>query len=327
MQVTPAGLDVGDRIVSWLDVDRMNDTDHRIVFGVFDAGELVVSGLGAVHDRFVNEARIARRRARLPSLTVATGEPRETFLAREPGDPADVHVFDDVLVIDRHSGETTPIPLALIRDVIRDGHDFVVSCRGLDDARIGNFGSATDRFVEALERARRDQRSRLADAASAFDERLAGYSIVDGWVIDPDDDPRWWSALRDVAATGERHAEFEQLQEFADRPIRLGLTTADGATPVLLGLAARGGRVAVESLSGEARATFVFGADDLDRLNAALVVTAFRRDVIALPDAELGRWAVAVRASSVVRDLRGRLVARIEHRDDWADQTRRALLG
>lgn len=327
VQVAIDGLDIGDRLISWLEVDLVAEGDHRIGLGLAQGSELQITGLGAVHDRFVNEMRVARRRARLPALTVATGDPRESFVSREPDGWIDVHLFDGLLVLDHRSGETTAIPLSLIETIERRGHDTVITCRGLGEHRVGKLGAATDRFADLFERARRDQRTALAAVAAAFDTRLAGCSLPDGWAVGPDDEPVWWPVLGDIAASGERGSEFGLLQELADRPVRLGLATAEGETPMLLALASRGRRIVVESLSGEPRATFVFESDDLDRLNAALVVASFRRDVIALPEEQLGRWAVAVRTSPIVRGLRESLVARVEHREGWADSLRHAVGG
>lgn len=325
VQVTIDGLDIGDRLIAWLDIDRIAEGDHRIALGLSSGSELEITGLGAVHDRFVNEMREARRRVRLPALSVATGNPRESFVSREADGWIDLHLYDDVLVLDRRSGETTPIPLSLIDAVERRGHDFIFTCRGLGEYQVGKLGAATDHFADLLERTRREQRTRLAAAAAAFDARLTGCSLPDGWAVGPDDEPTWWVVLGDVAAAGERGTEFRHLQQISDRPVRLGLTTSEGENSMSFGLFVRGRRIAVESLSGEARATFVFESDDPDRLNAALVAACFRRDVIALPEDQLGRWAVAVRASPIVRELRNSLVARVEHREGWVDSVRRAV--
>lgn len=327
VQVTERGLDIGDRLISWLDVDGIVEDDHRVVLNVANLGDLRISGIGTVHDRFMNEFRTARRQARLPALAVAAGELRESFVSREPDGWIDVHLFDDVLVLDHRSGETSPIPLSLVVGVTRRGHDFVLGCRGLGDIRVGKLGATTDRFGDLLERTRRDQRARWAARVTEVDDRLAGCSMRDGWTAGPDDEPTWWPILGDIASRGERADEFEHLRRLTDRPLRLGLVAADGEIPILMGLAVHGRRIAVESLSGEARATFVFDSDDPDRLNAALTVAGFRREVVALPEEQLGRWAVAARTSSVVRELRGGLVARVEHRDQWPEEVRRALVG
>jgi hypothetical protein len=65
--------------------------------------------------------------------------------------------------------------------------------------------------------------------------------------------------------------------------------------------------------------------DDVDRLNAALVVTAFRREALFLPDDRLGRWAVAVRTNEVVQWARGALAARTIHDDAWQANVTAAL--
>lgn len=91
-------------------------------------------------------------------------------------------------------------------------------------------------------------------------------------------------------------------------------------------LAPRAGKVAVEGTAAdEARATFVYATDDIDRLNAALLLTSFRREAISLPEDQLGRWALAVRTLDVVRWARSALVARVVHDEAWADKVAEAL--
>ncbi len=90
-------------------------------------------------------------------------------------------------------------------------------------------------------------------------------------------------------------------------------------------LAPVGDLVAVEATDADDRATYIFRVDDVDRLNAVLVLTTFRREVYSLPDAELGKWATAVRVLEPVRWLRGALAGRVIHDDAWPDKIRAAL--
>jgi hypothetical protein len=90
-------------------------------------------------------------------------------------------------------------------------------------------------------------------------------------------------------------------------------------------LAPVGDLLAVEATDTDDRATYIFRTDDVERLNAVLVLTTFRREVYSLPDDQLGRWATAVRVLEPVRWLRGALAARVVHDDSWADKVRAAL--
>ena len=106
-----------------------------------------------------------------------------------------------------------------------------------------------------------------------------------------------------------------------DDGVRCGMWTEGGTTslPFVLVRVGEGpsARVVVEAVDADDRATFVYATDDADRLNAALVLSAFRREVFALPDDALGRWAVAVRVLPHVRWARDRLVARVVHDAGW----------
>ena len=90
-------------------------------------------------------------------------------------------------------------------------------------------------------------------------------------------------------------------------------------------LAPVGQRVAVEAVEADDRATFVFETDDVDRLNAALLQTAFHRGALFLPAEALGRWAPAVRCLETVRWARDALRARVVHDGAWAAGVRAAL--
>jgi hypothetical protein len=87
---------------------------------------------------------------------------------------------------------------------------------------------------------------------------------------------------------------------------------------MLFALAPIGDRVVVEATDRDDRATFVFRTRDVDRLNAVLLLTSFKREAVSLPADELGRWALAVRSVPEVRWARDALVARIVHDAQWA---------
>ena len=92
-------------------------------------------------------------------------------------------------------------------------------------------------------------------------------------------------------------------------------------------LAPVAGRVAVEATDADDRATFVFTTSDLDWLNAALIVVNFRREALSFDEAELGRWAVAVRTLPLVRELRAAFAGRVVHDARWRDNLAQLLPG
>jgi hypothetical protein len=58
-----------------------------------------------------------------------------------------------------------------------------------------------------------------------------------------------------------------------------------------------------------------------------LLLTAFRREALFLPEAELGRWAPAVRCLEPVRWARAALRARVVHDTGWSAGITAALAG
>jgi hypothetical protein len=116
------------------------------------------------------------------------------------------------------------------------------------------------------------------------------------------------------------------LEGLSGDRLRLGIKASVGGSTMAFVLAPAKGKVAVEGTAEDgARATFVFRTDDVDRLNAVLLLTSFRREALYLPDDQLGRWALAVRTLEVVRWARGALVARIVHDETWPDKITAAL--
>jgi len=107
--------------------------------------------------------------------------------------------------------------------------------------------------------------------------------------------------------------------------VRIGVFTDGGSSTLPFVLAPIGNRVVVEATDGDDRATFVFTTEDVARLNAVLVLTSFRREAIFLPEAQLGRWAVAARVWPAVREARAALSARIVHDDRWAEHLAAAV--
>ena len=137
--------------------------------------------------------------------------------------------------------------------------------------------------------------------------------VGDGW------------AVSGQAVSGGRAEEVALLSELAGDRLRAGIWTDGGRTSMPFVLAPVGDLVAVEATDADDRATYIFRVDDVDRLNAVLVLTTFRREVYSLPDAELGKWATAVRVLEPVRWLRSALAGRVIHDDSWPDKIRAAL--
>jgi hypothetical protein len=123
----------------------------------------------------------------------------------------------------------------------------------------------------------------------------------------------------------------EALERLAGDRLRLGIKASVSGESMPFALAPVGTRVAVEGTDTQSRATYVFdvgaGEEAVDRLNVVLLLISFRREAIYLPEAELGRWAVAVRVLEIVRWARGALAGRVVHDAQWEANLRGALSG
>jgi hypothetical protein len=127
--------------------------------------------------------------------------------------------------------------------------------------------------------------------------------------------------------SGDRSEQLDVLEQLAGDRLRLGIKASVDASAFPFALAPVNGKVAVEGTGEESRATFVFATDDVDRMNAVLLLTSFRREAISFPEDQLGRWALAVRTLDVVKWARAALVARVVHDDTWSAKVAAALGG
>ena len=318
------------RSLDWVDVDRVVEGDHRVELSLADGSSVGLTALGATHDRFMEELRAARRRSRFAALTITTDEPTVSLVSRAPTGIADVHFFDRVLVHEPRDGFPTAVPYSLIERVERDGYSITVTATGLDALTVSALGVKTDEFLERWAGGREQSRRSIAEAYAAASESLRGIDAADGVAVTATRAGRFWPALRDLALAGSRSEGVSRLLEWAGERAAIGMFTAGGdvssgsseamtflLAPVSTGA---GDRIVVEATDGDDRATFVFADVDPARLNAALVLTNFRREAIFLPDEQLGRWAVGARTWAIVREARAHLVGRVVHDEHWQER-------
>jgi hypothetical protein len=336
LQIDERGLMIDGRTIDWLDVDDVRYDGHDLTFVLPDGERVQARGLGSRADECGALVRELRGRARRPALTQSDDEPIEVFQARQPVAPDQPPVVVDVVLLPRtlllepRGGSPQTLPLALVRNVSRDGHAFTLHLRGSADVRVGGLGSRTDEFAARLAEARSALAAATSAAYAALDPALSGLSAPCGWAVGPSDAGDLWASLLATWQSRARGAEASWLIERAgSEGTRAGLWIDDRnvGLPFLLASVGRedSARVAVEAVDADDRATFVFATDDIERLNAALVLTSFRRDAIALPEDALGRWAPAVRTIPAVRWMRERLVDRIVHDAQWSDAVASAL--
>lgn len=316
--ITPESLDLPDRSIPWHAVDTMDDEGQRIVLGVAEgesgtAARMEIGHLGSQRDAVAERMREARGGARRASLGQADLAVVETFESRDGGDVIDVAVLPHGIVAEPRGRCAVFVPWGLVSDVSRDGHSFTLALRYGPPVRIAGLGRRTDEFAGVVGRLRGELTALTREAARSWN--LSDLPWEDGWALaDPRAVRAWLGRLpeADAAVLADACAD-----------LRAGLFTEGGSqdVPFLLGRLGEG-RVLVEGVGEEDRATFVFSTDDVDRVNAALLVVSFRREMLALPSGELGRWAAAIRTQPEAAWLRSALQARVVHDHRWADRLR-----
>lgn len=304
------GIVVAGRGFPWHEVDALDDDGTRIVLTIARGiagtpATIEITHLGTRRDAAAREMRERRGVARRRSLGQGDLVPLASFTARDEERVIDVEVFPHGIVLELRGGSAVFVARGLIADVKREGYRFTCALRHGGPISVAGLGARSDEFALAVSRM-------LAEGS------IAGHpDWIDGWGMESAD------AVREIAARG-RPEEVQVLLETCGR-VRAGIYTEGGAqeVPFLLGVGP-GGAV-LEGMGDEARATFVFATDDLDRVNAALLTICFRRDLLSLPEEDLGQWAAAIRTQPEVAWLRSALVARIIHAEGWESRLRAAI--
>ncbi|HMK11106.1 MAG TPA: hypothetical protein VK461_05975, partial [Acidimicrobiales bacterium] len=251
------GLSIDGRpAMSWLDADIVREANHGVTL-VGPAGEVALTQLGGAYDRFCRELREARGAVRRAALTQATSAPLDSYESHDEGQIVDIHLCAGALVVEPRGGSTTCVPLPSILAVARDGWTITVTQRVFEPVVLRGLGPRTDELISDLDVARTP---------------LFG----DGW------------AASGAVPGGERAAEAELLAQLAGDRLRVGVWTDGGRVSMPFVLAPVGDLVAVEATDADDRATYIFRVDDVEWLNAVLVLTTFRREVYSLPDDQLG---------------------------------------
>jgi hypothetical protein len=317
-------LTIGALRIPYVDIDGMSVADHRVTLSIAGSDGIEISHLARRTDEFVRVFREARARARRAALLQWTNEPPiDVYPIRVGDEEGQVVLFADGVTLEPMNGSPQIAPLGLIERVARDGYRITLVLRGTDPVVLPTLAKRTDEFLVDLDRARSDLGRKTAAAYGALDETLLGFDAPDGWAVDAASAGRWWGALR-AAMRGSDAERFDALASLAGDRLRLGLKMV-GDTAMPFALVPHGAKVAVESFGDEARATYVFRTDDVDWLNVVLLVTSFRREVFSLAEAELGRWAVAVRTLPLVRAAREAYARRVIHDEQWPANLAAAL--
>ncbi|MBW3602194.1 MAG: hypothetical protein KY434_05785 [Actinobacteria bacterium] len=326
LRVTGDVLDLGDAgALAWTEVDGIDVGTHDLHLDLAGGPRIRLHHLARAFDRAAEEIvdawSTARRKALLQHPDVA---PLDIFRAKRGAVPARVCLFGDRLTVEPWRGVPDIVPFSLLTDVQRDGWELALQLRGLQPVVVRHLGARTDEFLERLAGARRDLEQRTAGAYAEFDPALAQLPAADGWAVDEAAAGPPWSTLRGAFDRLERADEVRVLEALAGARLRLGLKARPGGL-LPFALAPVGHRVVVEGAAADDRATFVFATTDVDRLNAVLLLTSFRREALSLPEERLGRWALAVRLLEHVRWARAALAARVVHDGDWEGRLHAAL--
>lgn len=318
--ISPEGIDGLGEFIPWHAVDTVSETGTAIDLGVARGleGALTVvrlSHLGAQRDEVAREIRQARGAARRPSLAQSDLAVTEEFTAHVADTVIDVVLLPNGMIVEQRGALAAFVPWGLVADVQRDGYAVTFRLRQGEPVTVAGLGERTDEFEDEVARLRLALSQAARAAMAEWD--TAGLAWEDGWALT---DP---AAVRAVASRGSAD-ECSVLGETCS-VLRAGVFTEGGTqdVPFLIGTAANGVTI-VEGVGEEDRATYLFATSDVDRVNAALLRLSFRRELLVLPQGELGRWAAAIRTQPEVAWLRSVIQGRVVHDTRWETKVREA---
>lgn len=316
LAVESDGLAFDGQLLPWHAVDTLGDEGPAIDLGVAEADgslrRVRISHLGAARDTVASAMRDARGAARRRALAQSDLPVIEHVVAHRGDHVVDVSVLPQGLVVEPRGDTATYLPWGLVRDVQRTGHRLAFATRWGPGIEVSHLGAATDEFLLTVARARNALESAAHEAARA----LGGPDItwVDGWATS---DARAVEAWAGLDAAGYAAHVVDVCDD-----VRAGIFTEGGTRPMPFLLGGAGSVVIVEGVGERDRATFAFDTADIERVNAALLTCSFRREVLFLPETELGPWAAALRTENEVAWLRSALRARWAHDDRWEERLR-----
>jgi hypothetical protein len=311
----------------YVDMDSVVVDGHAVTFTQHAGPVVTVTHLARGLDDFLTKLFAARAAVRRGALLQWTGDAAVDSYEMPGDEPATIHLFPDGLTVEPRNGTPTLVPLGLVTDVVREGYTITLHARHLPPVTVRRLGRRTDEFVLDLERARADLAKRTAETYTSLHAGLEGFSAPDGWAVGQAEAGLFWEPLRTAAAGTSRADEVAALEKLSEGALRLGVASGARGQTMPFALASRDGRVAVEAFGSDARATYIFATDDVDKLNVALILTSFRREALYLPEDSLGRWALAARTLEVVRWARDAYVGRVVHDATWRDKVTSLLIG
>ena len=324
------GIEAGLRVIPWHAVDTMADAGSSIVIGTAQGTDpavtaITISHLGAGRDTVARDMRERRNRSRRPAMGVGDLASEDSYEARDSnvvtGGAGAVTYIDltaNGAVLERGGDVARFLPWGLVEGVERSGYLISFPLRWGDPAQISGLGRRTDEFLDDVDRLRRDLSRATGEAAAQLG--AGGVPMEDGWAVS---EPPVVSAWLEAAGETESGVLREVCGEW-----RAGLFLEGAVAPVpfLIGRTSSDATI-VEGVGTEDRATFVFDSPDTDRVNAALLLSSFRRELLFWPDDRLGPWTAAIRTQPEVRWLRSALKARVVHDERWADRLRSVSQG
>lgn len=283
----------------WHAVDAIADEGHALTLEIRhgiagNADVVVIDRLGDRRDTFAREARELCATARRPILGHGDASPLRSFLARDRQAVVDIEVLPSGLTIQPRGAVARFLPWGLVTDMERIGHRVVFHTRVVDLLDVGGVGARTDEF-EAVCR-----------------DALATSRGADGWALPVDVET---AAMEEVASVLQCLSLLNEPR-LAQWPVG-----ADQVTRFLLAPTARG-HIVLEAVDMDDHATFAFAADDIERVNAALLQVGFAREVLWRDEEELGPWVAALRTQPDVLWLRESLRERVIHDDGWSQRVR-----
>lgn len=292
--------------LSFADLMDMRLINYRLRLQLRE-GDAVISQLGYQTEDFFEQVWLAYARKSRDALFVE-GAPAMSsegdYAYREPGVEAHgiakLEVNEDCVCVYPHDVGARRIPLCFVQSLEREGFSMTVALDTGETYRFARLGRDTDGFFDRVTAARKRTIARWQRSMHELEQNLE-------------------------VRLGDATDRYRAFEDAGDRAT-VGLFSPDDDG--FWFAAIRKGRAAVELVTSEDTATYLYAYDTSDeefelRLRHAMEAVGRNRRVIYLGDDELDAvplYRMAVDRSSHVRFLRGCNAGRIIHTKAWGSR-------
>lgn len=345
--------------VPYANIDLFYIQNYRLYIVTDNTGEIILSQMGREMDSLYEHMWNSYNDRTLKAFFVTgsplletEGEYSYSDTGASARGTAKIKLYENCLCILPPNAGARRIPLCFMREPVMEDFSILMTLDTDEEYRVMRLGSYTRRLFELLVECMRAILKNSAAAARELDSSLTPAQISDIARLTPEGaaasvhklgsiSRSYVEALEARVAESRAAAAYSYFKEICSSQelysgMKSGLSWSEEGKGQAVWVAAvkdygDEGAAAVELALGQedSAATYLYrfrgnGASFFKRLNHAMEAVSFHREVVSMPDGELGRaenalYAMAVKRTGALRFLRSCFAGRAIHRteDSW----------